>query len=138
MVLKNIGENKIDQKLMKLKLDRFYMISSYNEQEYLPDVVEVYGWIKIANDVPLSTILVNERAEKFFLEDFISYAIKDMILCKRFKHKIMMILTQQLMVEALRVFLKYFPAIEKYPKMTSILRFVFDHEKQFYRLNYAN
>ena len=123
---------------MKLKLDRLYIISSYNEQEYLSDVIEVYGWVKVANEVPLNEILVNEKAEKFFLEEFISYSIKNLIECKRFKHKIMMILTQQLMIESLRVFIKHFPTIEKHPKMTSILRFVFDHEKQFYRLNYVN
>ncbi len=61
-----------------------------------------------------------------------------MILCKRFKHKIMMVLTQQMMIEGLNVLVKFMPVIEKYPKMTTILKYVFDFEKQFYRINYSN
>ena len=50
----------------------------------------------------------------------------------------MMALTQQMMVEALRIFVKYFDQLEKYPKMVSILKQTFDIEKQFYKLNYTN
>lgn len=50
----------------------------------------------------------------------------------------MMVLTQQIMVEALRIFVKYFDHLEKYPKMVSILKQTFDIEKQFYKLNYIN
>ena len=49
-----------------------------------------------------------------------------------------MVLTQQIMVESLRIFVKYFSYIEKYPKMVSILKQTFDIEKQFYKLNYTN
>jgi hypothetical protein len=49
-----------------------------------------------------------------------------------------MVLTQQIIVEALKLFMKYLPQIEKFPKMTTILRNVFDFEKQFYRINYTN
>jgi hypothetical protein len=39
----------IDEKMMKSKVDRFQSITSYSEQEYLPDVVEGYAWLVLAN-----------------------------------------------------------------------------------------
>jgi hypothetical protein len=43
---------------MKSKLDKIYQISSYNELEYVPDVLDAYCWIKLANDM--------EDFKKFF------------------------------------------------------------------------
>ena len=61
-----------------------------------------------------------------------------MVLCKKFKMIEMMAMTQQMMVESLKLFMKYFKELEKYPKMTLILKHVFDIEKPFYKLNYVN
>lgn len=64
------------------------MISSYNEQEYLPDVRDAYNWIRLANTVEsLDVFLENERVQKYFLEDFVHTAIRYMILCRKFKLK---------------------------------------------------
>lgn len=60
-----------------------------------------------------------------------------MVICKRFKNKVMMVLTQYMMVEALKLFKNKLDLLEKYLKMTNILNCTFDHEKQFYKLNYA-
>lgn len=137
--LKKVKENPLDQKMLKSTLDRIYMISGYNEQEYLGDVIQAYSWIKLAVNLPdLSPMLGSEKLEKYFLEDFVYTAIRYMILCRKFKLKEMMVLTQQMMVEALRLFTKFFNQLEKYPKMFHILKYVFDLEKQFYKLNYIN
>lgn len=34
---------------MKSKLDKIYQISSYNELEYVDEVLEAYIWIKLAH-----------------------------------------------------------------------------------------
>jgi len=49
-----------------------------------------------------------------------------------------MIYTQQMMVEGLRVFNRFFDQLEKYPKMTLILKHTFDYEKPFFKTNYTN
>ena len=114
--LKKVKENPLDQKMMKSTLDRIYMISGYNEQEYLGDVIQAYSWIKLAVNLPdLSPMLGSEKLEKYFLEDFVYTSIRYMILCRKFKLKEMMVLTQQMMVEALRLFTKFFNQLEKYP-----------------------
>lgn len=61
-----------------------------------------------------------------------------MIICRRFQNLIMMVLTQQMMVEALVLYSKRFDLLDKYPKANSILRIVFEYDKQFYKLNYIN
>lgn len=61
-----------------------------------------------------------------------------MILCRKFKMKSMLILTELMMVESLKLFAKYLPQLEKYPKMPLILKHVFDIEKQFFKFNYIN
>ena len=48
-LLASLKANPLTTKALKNKLDKIYMITSYNEQEYLKDVVEAYGWIKLAN-----------------------------------------------------------------------------------------
>jgi len=48
-----------------------------------------------------------------------------------------MVLTQYLMVESLKLFTKKIGYLEKYLKMISILNYTFDHEKQFYKINYT-
>jgi len=50
----------------------------------------------------------------------------------------MMVFTQQMMVEGLRLFMRYFDQLEKYPRMTFILKHTFDFEKQFFKINYSN
>lgn len=61
-----------------------------------------------------------------------------MELCRTFKLLDMMIYTQQMMVEALRLFARFFEQLEKYPRMTLILKHTFDIEKQFFKINYTN
>lgn len=61
-----------------------------------------------------------------------------MIICKKFKNKVMMVLTQQIMVESLKFYVKNFDTLEKYPKMSTILKNCFESDKQFYKLNYIN
>ena len=48
-----------------------------------------------------------------------------------------MVLTQQMMVEALKLFIKKFDHLEKFLKMINILNCTFDHDKQFYKINYS-
>ena len=60
-----------------------------------------------------------------------------MIICRKFRNKVMMVLTQYIMIEALNLFNNKYVSLEKYPKMINILGFTFDHEKQFYKLNYT-
>ncbi len=79
----------------------------------------------------------SEKNEKEFYEEFVSTAIRYMIICKKFKNKVMMVLTQQMMVESLRLFAKKLNLLEKFLKMITILNFTFDHEKQFYKINYT-
>lgn len=38
-LLETLKANPLTQKALKTKLDKIYMITSYNEQEYLKDVV---------------------------------------------------------------------------------------------------
>lgn len=80
----------------------------------------------------------HDRVLKYFLEDFVHTAIRYMVICKKFKMLEMMIMTQQMMVQALRLFMRFFKDLEKYPKMTLILKHVFDIDKVFYKLNYVN
>lgn len=61
-----------------------------------------------------------------------------MIICRRFQNLVMMVLTQQMMIEGLNLYSKKFDFLDKYPKTTSILKIVFEYDKQFYRLNYIN
>lgn len=61
-----------------------------------------------------------------------------MELCRTFKLLDMMIYTQQMMVEGLRLFMRYFDQLEKYPRMTLILKHIFDIEKHFFKHNYTN
>lgn len=61
-----------------------------------------------------------------------------MIICRRFHNLVLMVLTQQMMVEALVLYSKRFDLLDKFPKTNSILRIVFEYDKQFYKLNYIN
>lgn len=36
--------------MLKNKLDKLYQISSYNELEYVGEVLEAYAWIKLAHE----------------------------------------------------------------------------------------
>ena len=45
---------------------------------------------------------------KYFLEDFVHTAVRYMVLCKKFKMLEMMVMTQQIMIEAIKLFMKYF------------------------------
>jgi len=63
-------------------------------------------------------------------------AIRYMIICKRFKHLVLMVLTQQIMKEALRLYALKFDQMDRYPKLNSILRNALEFEKQFFKLNY--
>ena len=61
-----------------------------------------------------------------------------MIICRRFQNLVLMVLTQQMMVEALVLYSKRFDILDKFPKSNSILKIVFEYDKQFYKLNYIN
>ncbi len=50
-----------------------------------------------------------------------------MIICRKFRNKVMMVLTQYIMLESLNLFKNKYPLLEKYPKMINILGFTFDH-----------
>jgi hypothetical protein len=92
---------------MKSKLDRIYLITYNNELEYLPDVLDAYCWIKLAHEMEdFKKFFPTEKNEKEFYEDFVATAIRYMIICKKFKNKVMMVLTQYMMVESLRLFVK--------------------------------
>lgn len=65
-------------------------------------------------------------------------AIRYMIICRRFKHLVMMVLTQQMIVEGLKLYSKKFELLDKFPRMTSIIRTSLEFDKQFYKLNYIN
>lgn len=61
-----LRQKPIDEKMMKSKVDRFQSITSYSEQEYLPDVVEGYSWLVIANrHLPLREMLAHEKLVKY-------------------------------------------------------------------------
>lgn len=49
-----------------------------------------------------------------------------------------MIYTQQTMLEGLKLLSKMFDHLEKYPKITSIFKQVFDFDRLFYRSNYQS
>lgn len=49
-----------------------------------------------------------------------------------------MVLTQQMIIEALRLFSKKFDILDKYPRTNSILKNCLEFDKQFYKLNYFN
>ncbi len=65
-------------------------------------------------------------------------AIRYMIICRRFKHAVLMALTQQMIVEGLKLFSHRFNQLDKFPRMNSILRTSLEFDKQFYKLNYIN
>ena len=50
----------------------------------------------------------------------------------------MMVLTQQMIVEGLRLYAHRFELLDKFPKTSSILRNTLEFDKQFYKLNYTN
>lgn len=101
-------------------------------------MLEAYAWMRLANDEPnFSRLFAGEKCEKWFYEEFVPIAIRYMVMCKRFTHLVMMVLTQQLMVEALRIYAKIFDHLDKYPKANAILRNVFEFEKQFFKVNYV-
>lgn len=55
-------------KSLKVKLDKIYMINSYNEREYLPDVIDAYSWIKLVAELPsCEDMFENEKTQKFFI-----------------------------------------------------------------------
>jgi hypothetical protein len=61
-----------------------------------------------------------------------------MIICRRFKHVVLMALTQQMIVEGLKLYSHKYDQLDKFPRMTSILRTSLEFDKQFYKLNYIN
>ena len=65
-------------------------------------------------------------------------AIRYMIICRRFKHAVLMALTQQMIVEGLKFYSHRFDQLDKFPRMTSILKTSLEYDKQFYKLNYVN
>ena len=65
-------------------------------------------------------------------------AIRYMIICRRFKHAVLMALTQQMIVEGLKLYSHRFDQLDKFPRMTSILKTSLEYDKQFYKLNYVN
>lgn len=80
-------------------------------------------WIKLTHETnEPSKYFANERSEKWFYEEFIGTAIRYMIICRRFQNLVMMVLTQQMMVEALVLYSKRFEILDKYPKTNSILK----------------
>lgn len=46
-ILAALKDNPLTIKNLKVKLDKIYMINSYNEREYLPDVIDAHAWIKL-------------------------------------------------------------------------------------------
>lgn len=70
VVLAALRQKPIDEKMMKQKVDRFQAITSYCEQEYLPDVVEGYAWLVAANrHMPLREMLAHEKLVKYAAAD---------------------------------------------------------------------
>ena len=61
-----------------------------------------------------------------------------MIICRRFQNLVMMVLTQQMMVEALTLYAKRFDLLDKFPKTNSILKNTLEYDKQFFKLNYIS
>ena len=61
-----------------------------------------------------------------------------MIICRRFKNLVMMVLTQQMIVEGLRLYSHRFHLLDKFPKTSSIIRNALEYDKQFFKLNYTN
>lgn len=60
--------NPLTIKALKTKLDKIYMITSYNEQEYLKDVIEAYAWIRLANELPaIEPMFEHDRVMRYFL-----------------------------------------------------------------------
>lgn len=59
-----------------------------------------------------------------------------MVICRKFRNKVMMVLTQYIMVESINLFKKRLDLLEKYLKMINILNYTFDSDKQFFKLNY--
>ena len=51
-VLQTLKQNPLTIKNMKIKLDKICMINSYNEREYLGDVIDAWAWIKLAGELP--------------------------------------------------------------------------------------
>lgn len=49
-----------------------------------------------------------------------------------------MVLTQQMIVEGLKLYSKKFDQLDRYPRMSSILKTSLEYDKQFYKLNYIN
>lgn len=47
-VLQSLKDNPLTIKNMKIKLDKIYAINSYNEREYLVDLVDAWAWVKLA------------------------------------------------------------------------------------------
>lgn len=85
--------------------------------------MEAYIWIKLAHESPEAPrFFANEKSERWFYEEFISTSIRYMIICRRFQNLVMMVLTQQMMVEALTLYSKRFDLLDKFPKTNSILK----------------
>jgi hypothetical protein len=61
-----------------------------------------------------------------------------MVICRKFKHLVLMVLTQQMIVEGLKLYSKKFDLLDRYPRMSSILKTSLEYDKQFYKLNYIN
>lgn len=72
------------------------------------------------------------------MEEFVATSIRYMIICRRFKHVVLMVLTQQMIVEGLKLYSHKFDQLDRFPKLTSILRTSLEFDKQFYKLNYIN
>lgn len=49
-----------------------------------------------------------------------------------------MVLTQQMIVEGLKLYSHHFDHIDRFPKITSIVKTSLEYDKQFYKLNYIN
>ena len=50
-VLAALKDSPLTIKSLKVKLDKIYMINSYNEREYLSDVIDAHAWIKLVATV---------------------------------------------------------------------------------------
>ena len=76
-MLADLKKEPLDIKKLKTKLDKLYQISTYNELEYVGEVVEAYAWIKLAHTEPtFHEYCANEKAEKWFMEEFVATAIR--------------------------------------------------------------
>lgn len=65
-----LKDKPLDEKMMRGKIDKIECISTFNEHEYLPEVVELYAWTAIANHhLDFREMLASEKLQKYLCVD---------------------------------------------------------------------